>query len=57
LNLSPGRHWIGGKGVPVFPVTLRAVHVMVNRQALDVTEMREAPAVLRLKDIGFLYEQ
>ncbi len=57
LNLSPGRHWIGGKGVPVFPVTLRAVHVMVNRQALDVTEMREAPAVLRLKDIGFLYAQ
>lgn len=55
LNLSPGKRWTGGAGTPAFPIRLRGVYVMVNRQALDPTDMRDVPAVLRFKDIGFVY--
>ena len=54
LNISPSRRWSGGSGDPVFPVRLRGFYVMLNRQALDTTEMREVPAVLRFKDAGFV---
>lgn len=57
LNISPSKRWGGGgAGDPVFPIRLRGFYVVVNRQALDPTEMREVPAVLRFKDIGFVYE-
>ena len=53
-NLSPSDRWSGGPGDPVFPVRLRGFYVVVNRQALDPTEMRAVPAVLRFKDFGFV---
>lgn len=36
-NLSPSDRWNGGKGDPVFPIRLRGLYVVVNRQALDPT--------------------
>jgi hypothetical protein len=56
-NLSPSDRWNGGKGDPGFPIRLRGLYVVVNRQVLDPTEMREVPAVLRFKDIGFIHRQ
>ena len=44
LNISPSARWSGGRGSPVFPIRLRGFYVVVNRQALDPTEMREVPA-------------
>lgn len=54
LNISPSARWSGGRGSPVFPIRLRGFYVVVNRQALDPTEMREVPAILRFQQVGFI---
>ena len=40
-----------------FPIKIVGLYVVVNRKALDLTEMKEAPAVLRFKDIGTFKEE
>jgi hypothetical protein len=55
INISAGRRWnrIRGKGSRIrFPVKLAGLCVVMNRRALDLTEMVDVPAVLRFRDLG-----
>ena len=55
-NLSPGSRWNStsakhGK-VPQFPVKIAGLTVVMNRRALDLTDMKDVAGVLRFRDIG-----
>jgi hypothetical protein len=55
-NISPGARWTstsaGRKGGIQFPIKLTGLHVVVYRKALDLTDMKEVPGVLRLSGLG-----
>jgi hypothetical protein len=48
---SPGRRWTGGSEIK-FPIRVVGMSVVVNRTALDLTEMRPVTADLRFHDLG-----
>ena len=55
-NISPGARWTrfsprGGRGIQ-FPLKLTGLSVVLYRKALDLTDMKPVPAVLRLRDLG-----
>jgi hypothetical protein len=55
-NVSPGARWTstspGRKSTIQFPIKLVGLSVAMNRKALDLTEMKDAPGVLRFRDLG-----
>ncbi len=56
INPSPTGRWGGAYDAkPAMPLKLRGLYLALNRQALGLTEMRPAAAVIRIQDIGFVY--
>ncbi|MCL4203656.1 MAG: hypothetical protein KJ000_14220 [Pirellulaceae bacterium] len=57
-NISPGARWTSTsptkKGSIQFPIQLVGLSIVLNRKALDLTEMKEVPAILRLRDLGII---
>lgn len=56
INISAGARWnrcsaSGDKQIR-FPIKLAGLSVVMNRRALDLTEMKEVPSVLRFRDLG-----
>ena len=55
-NISPGARWTstspGRKPTIQFPIKLVGLSVAMNRKALDLTEMKDTPGVLRFRDLG-----
>ena len=48
---SAGRRWTGGSEIK-FPIQVVGMSVVVNRTALDLTEMKDVKAELRFRDLG-----
>jgi hypothetical protein len=48
---SPGRRWTGGSEI-TFPIKVVGLTVVMNRKALDLTEMKDVRAELRFRDLG-----
>jgi hypothetical protein len=59
-NISPGARWTSAsptkKDGMQFPIKLVGLSVVMNRKALDLTEMKEVPSVLRFRDLGIIEE-
>lgn len=57
-NISPGARWTSTsptrKSSIQFPIQLAGLSVVLNRKALDLTEMRETAGVLRFRDLGVI---
>ena len=57
-NISPGARWTSTsptkKGSIQFPIQLVGLSIVLNRKALDLTEMQEVPGHLRLRDLGII---
>jgi hypothetical protein len=56
VNISASPRWkrqsaTGGSKIR-FPIKLTGLAVVMNRRALDLTEMRDVPGVLRFRDLG-----
>jgi hypothetical protein len=55
-HLSPGARWTsrssGRKSRIQFPIKLTGLYVVMNRKALDLSEMKNVSGVLRLSDLG-----
>jgi hypothetical protein len=55
-NISPGRRWNSTsptrKGSIQFPIKLSGLVVVLHRKALDLTDMKEVPGTIRLRDLG-----
>lgn len=56
-NISPGARWTSAsptrKDGIQFPIKLVGLTVVMNRKALDLTEMKPTSGVLRFRDLGF----
>ncbi len=56
LNITPGRRWNPippAKSAAIqFPIQLSGIAIILNRRALDLTDMRDVPASIRLQDLG-----
>jgi hypothetical protein len=59
-NISPGARWTSisptRKGSIQFPIKLVGLSVVMNRKALDPTDMKEVAGVLRFRDLGIIEE-
>jgi hypothetical protein len=59
-NISPGARWTSTSATKKdgiqFPIKLVGLSVVMNRKALDLTEMKEAAGVLRFRDLGIIEE-
>lgn len=57
-NISPGARWTSTsptrKSRIQFPIRLAGLNVVLNRKALDLTEMQDTPGVLRFRDLGVI---
>jgi hypothetical protein len=57
-NISPGARWTSTsptrKSSIQFPIKLAGLSVVLNRKALDLTEMHETAGVLRFRDLGVI---
>jgi hypothetical protein len=55
-NISPGARWsstsAARKDGIQFPIKLTGLYVVLYRKALDLTDMKDVPGVVRLSDLG-----